>query len=329
MSFFILGELLSVNNGPVENTHQNNRQVPIHGIRDTWITKVNSLFKSKGLNDDMWDDLEEALILSDVGPSVTLSLLDKVRAQVRLESVQEPNTAFEILKAEVAKILISGKELAEVIKTFDPSANRCPIVILFVGVNGVGKTTTLAKMAHMYVSSGNKVIIGAADTFRAAAIEQIKTLGEKLEVTVIAHSEGSDPSAVVFDTIEAAKARKIDVALIDTAGRMHNSINLMDELHKMSRVVSKTGLEPAKIMLVLDATTGQNGLQQASSFLGSIGCDGIVLSKLDSSSKGGVILSVYSEFNVPVLYIGTGESLNDLEVFSPNRFTKDLFTETC
>ena len=295
--------------------------------RQSWIAKISSLFKVKVLTDDIWDDLEEALILADVGAPITLDLIEKVRSKVIGESIDEPSEVFEILKYEVGFLLENGLDYPEIIKTFQPSNNNMPIVILFVGVNGVGKTTTLAKMAHMYIKSGNKVIIGAADTFRAAAIDQIKIWGDRLNLDVIAHSHGSDPSAVVFDTIEAAKARKVDVVLIDTAGRMHNSINLMDELNKMSRVAVKTGIGKPKTILVLDASTGQNGLLQASAFLGSMGCDGIVLTKLDGSSRGGVVLSVYSEFKMPVLYIGTGENIGDLELFTPNQFTQDLFCE--
>ena len=300
---------------------------PVSKTRQSWIAKISSLFKVKVLTDDIWDDLEEALILADVGAPITLDLIEKVRSKVIAESIDEPSEVFEILKYEVGFLLENGLDYPEIIKTFQPSNNNMPIVILFVGVNGVGKTTTLAKMAHMYIQSGNKVIIGAADTFRAAAIDQIKIWGDRLNLDVIAHSHGSDPSAVVFDTIEAAKARKVDVVLIDTAGRMHNSINLMDELNKMSRVAAKTGIGKPKTILVLDASTGQNGLLQASAFLGSMGCDGIVLTKLDGSSRGGVVLSVYSEFKMPVLYIGTGENIGDLELFDPNQFTQDLFCE--
>jgi len=291
-----------------------------------WFSKINSLFKVKTLNDDIWDDLEEALILSDVGVPIASGLIDNVRSQVQTNVIDDPAEVFEVLKSEVKALLSHDLDYSALINTFQPSSSNNPIVILFVGVNGVGKTTTLAKMAQMYIDSGHKVIIGAADTFRAAAIDQVKIWGERLNSDVIAHSHGSDPSAVAFDTIEAAKARKIDVVLIDTAGRMHNSVNLMDELNKMTRVAAKTGISKPKTILVLDASTGQNGLQQARSFLGSIGCDGIVLTKLDGSSRGGVILSVYSEFEMPVLYIGTGENISDLQLFDPNQFAQDLFS---
>ena len=291
-----------------------------------WFSKINSLFKVKTLNDDIWDDLEEALILSDVGVPIASGLIDKVRSHVQSNAIDDPAEVLEFLKSEVNALLSHDLDYSALINTLQPSSSNKPLVILFVGVNGVGKTTTLAKMAQMYINSGHKVIIGAADTFRAAAIDQVKIWGERLNLDVIAHSQGSDPSAVAFDTIEAAKARKIDVVLIDTAGRMHNSVNLMDELNKMTRVAAKTGISKPKILLVLDASTGQNGLQQARSFLGSIGCDGIVLTKLDGSSRGGVILSVYSEFEMPVLYIGTGENISDLQLFDPNQFAQDLFS---
>lgn len=291
-----------------------------------WFSKINSLFKVKTLNDDIWDDLEEALILSDVGVPIASGLIDKVRSHVQSNAIDDPAEVLEFLKSEVNALLSHDLDYSALINTLQPSSSNKPLVILFVGVNGVGKTTTLAKMAQMYINSGHKVIIGAADTFRAAAIDQVKIWGERLNLDVIAHSQGSDPSAVAFDTIEAAKARKIDVVLIDTAGRMHNSVNLMDELNKMTRVAAKTGISKPKTILVLDASTGQNGLQQARSFLGSIGCDGIVLTKLDGSSRGGVILSVYSEFEMPVLYIGTGENISDLQLFDPNQFAQDLFS---
>jgi len=291
-----------------------------------WFSKINSLFKVKTLNDDIWDDLEEALILSDVGVPIASGLIDKVRSHVQSNAIDDPAEVLEVLKSEIHALLSHDLDYSALINTLQPSSSNKPLVILFVGVNGVGKTTTLAKMAQMYINSGHKVIIGAADTFRAAAIDQVKIWGERLNLDVIAHSQGSDPSAVAFDTIEAAKARKIDVVLIDTAGRMHNSVNLMDELNKMTRVAAKTGISKPKTILVLDASTGQNGLQQARSFLGSIGCDGIVLTKLDGSSRGGVILSVYSEFEMPVLYIGTGENISDLQLFDPNQFAQDLFS---
>ena len=291
-----------------------------------WFSKVSSLFKGKTLNDDIWDELEEALILSDVGVSIASCMLDKVKTEAQATSMHQPSEVLGILKSQVRSLLAHGVDYSALIESLHPSGANNPIVILFVGVNGVGKTTTLAKMARMYIDSGHNVIIGAADTFRAAAVDQIKIWGEGLNLDVIAHSQGSDPSAVVFDTIEAAKARKKDVVLIDTAGRMHNSINLMDELNKMSRVAAKTGVEKPKTILVLDASTGQNGLQQARSFVGSTGCDGIVLTKLDGSSRGGVILSVYTEFQMPVIYIGTGEKIQDLQLFDPNQFVEDLFS---
>lgn len=308
-------------------TYSDSSKSLVSKTRQSWMAKISTLFNGKVLNDDIWDDLEEGLILADVGASIALDLIEKVRSKAIDQSIDEPSEVFEVLKSEVSFLLATGTDYHEIIKTFQPSNNNMPIVILFVGVNGVGKTTTLAKMAHLYIKSGNKVIIGAADTFRAAAIDQIKIWGDRLDLDVIAHSHGSDPSAVVFDTIEAAKARKADVVLIDTAGRMHNSINLMDELNKMSRVVAKTGIGKPKTILVLDASTGQNGLQQASAFLGSMGCDGIVLTKLDGSSKGGIILSIYAEFKMPVLYVGSGENLGDLDLFDPNQFAQDLFCE--
>ena len=317
---------LNIRHGATSDNDSN--QPPLSKTTETWITKINSLFKVKSLSDGIWDDLEEGLILADVGTPITLDLIDKVRSKVQDIAIKDPEEVFEILKYEIKSLLAHDLDHVELIKDFQISNNDSPIVILFVGVNGVGKTTTVAKMAHMYINSGKKVIIGAADTFRAAAIDQVKIWGDKLNLDVIAHSQGSDPSAVVFDTIEAAKARKMDVVLIDTAGRMHNSTNLMDELNKMSRVAVKTGIGIPKTILVLDASTGQNGLQQARAFLGSMGCDGIVLSKLDGSSKGGVILSVYSEFKMPVLYVGTGENIGDLELFDPDQFSQDLFSES-
>ncbi len=293
----------------------------------TWFSKINSLFKTKSLRETIWDELEEALILSDVGVSIASDMIDKVKTDDKSRAIHDPSEVFDIVKIQIKSMLANGVDYSSLIKSLQPSGANNPIVILFVGVNGVGKTTTLAKMAYLYIESGHNVIIGAADTFRAAAIDQIKIWGERLNVDVVAHSQGSDPSAVVFDTIEAAKARKKDVVLIDTAGRMHNSVNLMEELNKMSRVALKTGIVQPKTILVLDTSTGQNGLQQARAFLGSIGCDGIVLTKFDGSSRGGVILSVYTEFEMPVLYIGTGEQLQDLQVFDPNQFADDLFSE--
>ncbi len=281
---------------------------------------MTTLFQRSQLDDELWDELEELLISADVGVRTTEELLGRLRKRLREEGIRRPDEALALLKEEMVGIL-----------SIDGTGNGVgvdgrPLVVLMVGVNGAGKTTSIAKLAEWHKSEGRRVIIGAADTFRAAAIEQLQAWGRRLEVDVIAHRQGGDPGAVAFDAFQAAKARDADVVIIDTAGRLHTKFNLMEELKKIQRVLSKQGDEAShRVLLTLDATTGQNGLFQARSFTEAIKCDGVFLAKLDGTAKGGVVLAIAQELGLPVLYIGTGEQPDDMAPFEPADFVQGLF----
>ncbi len=287
--------------------------------RQTFFGQLTGLFRRSQIDDSLWDELEELLISADVGVATTFKLLDRLRDQVRERRISDPQDALALLKEEMLYLI-----------DFDDSdqaleVDEKPLVILMVGVNGVGKTTSIAKLTKLYQNEGKSVLIGAADTFRAAAIEQIQVWGERLRADVIAHQQGADPSAVAFDTLQAARARNVDVVIIDTAGRLHTKFNLMEELKKMQRVLSRQGADSQRVLLTIDATTGQNGLMQARAFTEAVECEGALLAKLDSSSKGGVIFAIADELDLPVLFIGTGEQPDDLAPFDPQAFVGSLF----
>ncbi|MDA1188864.1 MAG: signal recognition particle-docking protein FtsY [Chloroflexi bacterium] len=287
--------------------------------RETWFSQVTSLFKSSALNDDLWDQLEELLILADVGVATTLKLLDGLKTRVKEQKLSTPEQALGALKDEMVALLSAS----QAVKDNDGAAP--PIVLLVVGVNGSGKTTSIAKLANLYKESGKSVILGAADTFRAAAIDQLQVWGSRIGVDVIAHTQGADPGAVAFDTFQAAKARGSDVVIIDTAGRLHTKSNLMEEIKKVQRVLTRQEAGTQRVLLVLDSTTGQNGLHQARAFTEAVHCDGVMLSKLDGTAKGGIVLAVADELKLPVLYIGTGEQLDDIASFDARSFVGALF----
>ncbi len=285
--------------------------------REAWWGRVVSLFDRASVDEGLWDELEEVLISADVGVGTTGKLMGRVRERVDREHISEPAQVRVALEREIASLLSVGE--SSPVLTTEGQLD----VLLVVGVNGVGKTTSIAKLAHMLKGSGSRVILAAADTFRAAAIDQLKIWGERLDVPVVAHQPGGDPSAVVFDALEAAQ-KNADVVIVDTAGRLHTKYNLMEELKKVKRVAARTGVEP-RVLLVLDATTGQNGLSQARHFTDAVSVDGILLAKLDSSAKGGIVLAICDELNIPILYIGTGQELEDLAPFSPDEFVEALF----
>ncbi len=292
----------------------------------SWTGRISFLFQRGRVDDELWDDLEEALIAADVGVTTTLVLLEKVRERIAAERAVDTDSVLAVLRSEVAALLDANESSRQLDRLLDPAAGRRPLVLLMVGVNGVGKTTTTAKLAHLYLSSKMDVVLGAADTFRAAAIEQLQVWGARLDARVVVHSANADPGAVAFDTIQAAKAQGADVAIIDTAGRLHTKANLMEEIKKIRRVVERAEGGELRIILVLDATTGQNGLHQARSFVGAVDCDGVVLSKLDGTAKGGVVLAIVSELELPILFLGTGEQLDDLAPFDPGAFAEALFS---
>ena len=288
--------------------------------------RLGGVFRRSSIDDDLWDELEEILIGADVGVSTTMSLLKRVRARVSDEGIREPQGVRETLRAEMVALLERPAERGVLWSGGDPPP--APHVVLVVGVNGAGKTTSIAKLARAYKNEGKSVVLGAADTFRAAAIEQLQVWGERIDVPVIAHQSGGDPGAVAYDTVSAAGARGSDVAIVDTAGRLQTKKNLMAELSKIRRVMAgRQEGAPHEVLLVLDATTGQNGLNQARVFGEATEVTAICLAKLDGTSKGGVVFAIADELDVPVRFVGTGESMDDLAPFDAEAYVAALFSE--
>jgi len=286
--------------------------------REAWWGKVVNLFDRPILSDELWDELEELLISADVGVNTTGKLIERLKQRVKREKIKETSVVRTALKEEmVSMLMVGGGELL-------PPTDGKIGVVLVVGVNGVGKTTSIAKLAYSVKEQGKRVLLVAGDTFRAAAIDQLKVWGERIKVPVIAHQPGGDPAAVVFDALESAK-KNADIVMVDTAGRLHTKFNLMEELKKIRRVVDKANMEP-QVLLVLDATTGQNGLTQARYFTEAVKVTGILLAKLDSTAKGGIVLAICDELKIPILYIGTGQELEDLAPFDPEEFVEALFS---
>ncbi|HAJ78134.1 MAG TPA: signal recognition particle-docking protein FtsY [Fibrobacteres bacterium] len=276
---------------------------------------VNS---SRKFTDDFYDSLEDALISADVGLDFTTATIERLKAEIKTNGITDTGGAYELLKKMLAQSLDS-------VKPVEPSSVK-PHVILIVGVNGVGKTTTIGKLANEYHQHGKKVILGAADTFRAGAIEQLKIWADKTGSDFISQHEGADAASVAFDAMEAAKARNSDVLILDTAGRLHNKVNLMNELEKIVRVIRRnTPHAPDEILLVIDATTGQNALKQARVFHDSIGLTGFVITKLDGTAKGGIALALKENFNLPIRKIGVGEGMTDLQNFDSGAYIEAMF----
>lgn len=289
--------------------------------REDFSDKIDGILKSyKKIDEELFDDLEEVLVTADVGVNTTMKLIDNLRDRVKEEKVIEPNEVRDLLKDEIRKVMT--KSQLENKLNIDPS----PAVMLVVGVNGVGKTTTIGKLSYAFKQQGKKVLIAAGDTFRAAAIEQLEEWSNRAGVNIISHSEGADPAAVIYDGIQAAKARNIDILICDTAGRLHNKDNLMQELNKIFRVVDREYGEAQKeVLLVLDATTGQNAINQAKVFKEVANITGVALTKLDGTAKGGVIIALHDELNIPVKLVGVGEGINDLQEFIVEDFVEALF----
>ncbi len=291
--------------------------------REGVFMKVVRLFDRATVEEGLWEELEELLISADVGVNTTAKLIEKVRDRVREERLREGPEVRSALKEEmVAMLRLDALRQATQPISLAPSG---PTVILAVGVNGTGKTLSIAKLAYSFKEQGKRVILAAADTFRAAAIDQLKILGQRVGVDVISHQPGADPGAVVFDSLEAASGRHADVVIIDTAGRLHTKFNLMEELKKIKRVASRGDPRaPHEVLLVLDATTGQNGLSQAKYFTEAVGVTGVFLAKLDGTAKGGIVLAICDELKIPILFIGTGEALDDLAPFDAETFVEAL-----
>lgn len=272
------------------------------------------------IDDDTWDDIEAILIQADLGVDTSADVIEKLKEQVRREGITRADQLQKALRETLASLLQSPREMN--------ISGRELSIILIVGVNGSGKTTSIAKLANRLKNNGRRVLLAAGDTFRAAAIEQLQTWGQRIDVPVIANKPGSDPAAVVYDATEAAKARGYEILIIDTAGRLHTNFNLMQELAKIKSVSGKVVPEaPHEVLLVLDGTTGQNALQQAEKFMEMVDVTGIIVTKLDSSAKGGMIFSIFNELKLPVQYIGLGEGVSDMVLFDPKNFVNSLFDE--
>lgn len=279
--------------------------------------RVENLLKAfKQVDDELFDELEEVLVLSDVGVKTSQKIIENLKEKVKMNKISDSQAVKDLLKEEMFNIINLPNKLKE----------KYPLIILMVGVNGVGKTTSIGKIANLLKSNGKKVIIAAADTFRAAAIDQLEIWAKRVGCDIIKHVEGADPAAVVFDGIQAMRARKADVLIVDTAGRLHTKKNLIEELKKIDRVINQQMPEAEKeTLLVIDATTGQNGLIQAKEFNQAVNISGIVLTKLDGTAKGGIVVSICDELKIPVKFIGVGEKIDDLQEFDPKEFIDALF----
>jgi len=292
----------------------------LNKTRKSFTEKIEQLVVGYAdIDDDCLDELEEILISADVGIKTTMKLMEDVRLGIRKKEINSPEDLRPFLIKRISEILVTGENTTMVAAT-------PPTIFLVIGVNGVGKTTTIGKLAKYYKNQGKTVMLAAADTFRAAAIDQLQIWGQRASVDVIAHEEGSDPAAVVFDAVQAAIARKTDILLIDTAGRLHNKSNLMEELNKIYRVIKReVPAAPHETLLVLDATTGQNAIHQAELFTKTAPISGVVLTKLDGTAKGGVVIGIKSQLSMPVKWVGVGEGEDDLQPFIAEDFAKALF----
>ncbi|MGQ9645837.1 MAG: signal recognition particle-docking protein FtsY [Thermodesulfobacteriota bacterium] len=290
--------------------------------RQGFVEKIDQLLKGRGaIDQDLLDELEGVLFSADLGVKTSNQLIEGVRKGLKRGALQEAEKVKDFIKQEILRIL----QTVEKPLLIDFSQTK-PFLFMVVGVNGVGKTTTIAKIAHQYSSQGKKVLIGAADTFRAAAVEQLEVWAKRVGADLIKQSKGSDPSAVAFDSVHAAIARGVDLVFIDTAGRLHTKVNLMEELKKVKRIIAREHPgAPHELLLVLDATTGQNAISQAKLFHEAIGVTGIALTKLDGTAKGGIIVGITDELKIPIRYIGVGEGMGDLREFNASEFVQALF----
>lgn len=293
--------------------------------RDGLLNKIGKSIAGKDSVDDATlDDLEDALISSDVGVKTTIEIINRIEKRVAKDKYVTENELQRMLREEIAALLKenSPDQPAE----FDADFAHKPHVVMVVGVNGVGKTTSIGKLAHLYKRAGKNVVLGAADTFRAAAVDQLKIWSERAGVPIVQQGQNADPAAVAFDTVSSAKSKGADIALVDTAGRLHNKKSLMEELGKIKRVMGKvTDGAPHEILLVLDASTGQNAMQQARAFTDVVDVTGLILTKLDGTAKGGIVIGISNELSVPVKYIGVGEQIEDLQIFDRDSFVNALF----
>ena len=293
--------------------------------KEAFFTRLSRAIAGKStVDDDVLDALEETLVSSDVGVETTLKIIEHIQQRVSKDKYLGTKELNRILKEEMAALLQTGDNMPDDFTL--PDGVKRPYVILVVGVNGVGKTTTIGKLAYQFKKAGNQVLLGAADTFRAAAVEQLQIWGDRVGVPVISQGSGADPAAVAYDTVKSAVARKADVVIIDTAGRLHNRVNLMNELGKIRNVLKKVMPEaPQEVLLVLDATTGQNAIEQARQFSAATDVTALAVTKLDGTAKGGVVIGISDQFRIPVRYIGVGEKMEHLQVFNREAFVETLF----
>ena len=332
MGFFDIFKKKKENNQVIENNLekiQDGDKSFFHRLKDG-LAKTSSklvggiesiILGRKKIDDELLEELEELFITSDIGINTTLKIIDKVKKDVARNILKDPEELKNAIKDELVRILSVHNELRK--------SDSNPFVILVVGVNGTGKTTTIAKLANMFKNNGFSVLLAAGDTFRAAAIEQLQVWGDRVGVPVVKQSEGSDSAAVIFDAVESAKAKGIDIVISDTAGRLHNKFNLMNELKKIVKVIGKSVSDaPHEVLLVIDATSGQNAIEQARKFKDDVGVTGIVLTKLDGTAKGGVIVGIVDETGIPVKFIGFGENMDDLKPFDAKIFVDALFEKS-
>jgi fused signal recognition particle receptor len=293
--------------------------------KEGFFAKITKAIAGKSTVDEtVLDSLEEALVGADVGIDTTIQIIERIEKRVKLDKYINTSELNKLLQEEIQQVLIDADDVSY--KNFEVPANKKPYVILVVGVNGVGKTTTIGKLAHNYKKAGYNVILGAADTFRAAAVDQLTIWSERVGVPIVKQNMGSDPSAVAFDTVQSAVAKGSDIVIIDTAGRLHNKAHLMDELTKIKRVVKKVLPDaPHEVMLVLDGSTGQNALEQAKHFTAATEVTALTITKLDGTAKGGVVLAIANQFKIPVKFIGVGEKIDDLLIFDKKEFVDSLF----
>ncbi|OIR00693.1 signal recognition particle receptor FtsY [mine drainage metagenome] len=293
--------------------------------KEGFLSKLSKAIAGKStVDEDVLDNLEEALVGADVGIETTIQIIDRIEKRVKSDKYISTSELNSLLQEEIENVLIDADDQSY--KNFEIPEGKKPYVILIVGVNGVGKTTTIGKLAHNYKKAGHSVILGAADTFRAAAVDQLTIWSERVGVPIVKQNMGSDPSAVAFDTVQSAIARGSEIVIIDTAGRLHNKAHLMEELTKIKRVIAKILPDaPHEVMLVLDGSTGQNALEQAKHFTAATDVNSIIVTKLDGTAKGGVVLAIANQFKIPVKFIGIGEKIDDLLIFDKHEFVDSLF----
>ena len=300
-----------------------------HGLSNTkksFFSRLGTAVIGKTkIDEDVLDELETILIQSDVGVATTLKIIAALEARIAKDKYLKTEDLIQRMQEEILALLVNSENNTQ--SSFDDSLKSQPHVVMVVGVNGVGKTTSVGKLAHQYKKAGKKVMLGAADTFRAGAIDQLQIWADRVEVPLVRQDMGSDPASVAFDTLESAKAQGCDIVFIDTAGRLHNKVNLMNELTKVKRVMSKIITDaPHEVLLVLDGSTGQNAFEQAKQFTAATDVTSLAITKLDGTAKGGVLLGISDQFQIPVKYIGVGEGIDDIQVFNPKAYIKTLFS---